>query len=83
MWSKKENRETNKNILALWKSWWDSKDHIAGEKPPNLITEDSGRKLITVEESKIVNEKLPDPKRVLGKKQTPYDWGLKKMKKSS
>ena len=32
-----ENRETNKNILALWGSYWVSNDHVAGDKPLNLM----------------------------------------------
>ena len=34
--TEEENRETNKNILAPWGSWWvSSEDYVAGEKPPN------------------------------------------------
>ena len=40
METEEENRETNKNILALWGSWWVLKDHVAGEKPPNPVMED-------------------------------------------
>ena len=32
-----ENRETIENIVAPEGSWWISKSHITGEKPPNLM----------------------------------------------
>ena len=78
------------------------KNHIAGEKPPNLMTgvrrekSDKGwidKKPLYLDgklrskigallrkryfEMKIVNKKAPDLEKVLGRKLTPYDWGLK------
>ena len=34
-WKRKSGE--NENILALWRSWWVSKDHVFGKKPPNLV----------------------------------------------
>ena len=62
------------------------RDHVTGEKPPNPITGD--RRVKPDKGSidncwrrdicwKVVDEKLPDPLRVLRRKPMPYDWGLK------
>ena len=36
--------KTAKNILALWRSWWVLKGHIASKKPSNLIVKTLERK---------------------------------------
>ena len=62
------------------------RDHVTGEKPPNPMTGDRGGKPDKGSIDnwwgrdiwwKVVDEKPPDPGRVLGGKPTPYDWGLK------
>ena len=56
--------------------------HVVGKKPPNLMTEDWERKLMTIEERQVVNEKPFDLGGVLGGKPMLYYWGLKRMGES-
>ena len=65
MGTEEENREANKNILALWGSWWVSKNHVTGEKPPNLVMGDWREK----------SDKKPIDEKPLG-----LDWGSVKGK---